>query len=203
MRSLLPTLAGLLLVAGALAAQEPAPPEPTTTGNPRMVLDTTEGVIVVELYPEQAPKTVENITRYVEQGFYDGTIFHRVISGFMIQGGGYGQDLVKKEVGEPVVNEADNGLRNERGTVAMARMGDPHSATAQFYVNLVDNVSLDHTGKSDQGWGYCVFGRVVEGMNVVDRIARTRTQTKRGLQNVPMLPIVIERATIRTAGSPG
>jgi cyclophilin family peptidyl-prolyl cis-trans isomerase len=185
---ILATAAALLATHGA-AAQD--------VSNPLLVLDTTEGIIVIELFAEQAPRTVENVIRYVEDGFYEDTIFHRVIAGFMIQGGGFGQDMVKKEVGAPVDNEADNGLRNERGTVAMARTSDPHSATAQFYINLVDNVSLDHTGKTPQGWGYCVFGRVVEGMNVVDRIARTRTQTKGGMQDVPVLPIVIERASIR------
>jgi peptidyl-prolyl cis-trans isomerase B (cyclophilin B) len=189
LRPLILATAALLAAIHGAAAQD--------ASNPLMVLDTTEGIIVIELFPGQAPKTVENVIRYVEDGFYEATIFHRVIAGFMIQGGGFGQDMVKKEVGAPVENEADNGLRNERGTVAMARTSDPHSATAQFYINLVDNDSLDHSGKTPQGWGYCVFGRVVEGMNVVDRIARTGTQTKGGMQDVPVLPIVIERASIR------
>ncbi len=178
-----------LLAAGALAAQE--------SPNPQMVLDTTEGVIVIELFADRAPLTVENIIEYVEDGFYEDTIFHRVINGFMVQGGGFGQDLVKKEVREGVRNEADNGLPNERGTVAMARTSEPHSATAQFYINLVSNESLNHRDKTAAGWGYTVFGRVVEGMNVVDRIARTRTQTRGTMRDVPVLPIVIERASIR------
>ena len=189
MRSFFLTITATLVLAAAVCAQE--------SSNPQMVLDTTEGVIVIELFPEQAPKSVDNLIRYVDEGFYEDTIFHRVIPGFMIQGGGFGQDLVKKEVGAPVENEADNGLRNERGTVALARTSDPHSATAQFYINLVDNESLNHRGETAQGWGYCVFGRVVEGMNIVDRIARTQTQTRRGMQDVPVLPIVIERASIR------
>lgn len=189
MRHVSLTATALLLAGFALAADE-AP-------NPQMVLDTSEGVIIIELFPDVAPKSVENVVQYVEDGFYDDTIFHRVISGFMIQGGGFGQDMVRKPVREPVENEADNGLRNDRGTVALARTSDPHSATAQFYINLVDNESLNHRAETPSGWGYAVFGRVVEGMNVVDRIARTPTQTRGRMRDVPALPIVIERASIR------
>jgi peptidyl-prolyl cis-trans isomerase B (cyclophilin B) len=162
-----------------------------------MVLDTTQGVIVIELFEDRAPISVANIIQYVEEGFYNGTIFHRVIDRFMVQGGGFDQNMVKKEVRAGIQNEADNGISNVRGTVALARTSDPHSATAQFFISTVNNDNLDHTGKSERGWGYCVFGRVVEGMSVVDRISRTRTRTKSGHQNVPLLPIVIERATIR------
>ena len=181
---------GAVLVAGALQAAEGDP-------NPEMVLDTSEGIIVIELLTEQAPKSVANIIQYVEDGFYSETIFHRVISGFMIQGGGFDQQLRKKPVGEPVENEADNGLKNERGTVALARTSDPHSATAQFYINTVNNGSLNYRSQTEKGWGYTVFGRVMEGMNVVDRISRADTQTRDGRPDVPALPILIERATIR------
>ena len=189
-----------LLLTGVLAAQEApnseeAPSEGTP--NPQMILDTTEGVIVIELFPDEAPISVDNIIQYVEDGFYEETIFHRVINGFMVQGGGFGQDLVKKPVRDPVPNEANNGLKNKRGTIALARTSNPHSATAQFYINLIDNDSLDHRAETEAGWGYCVFGRVVEGMNVVDRIARARTQTRGSMRDVPALPIVIERASIR------
>jgi len=184
----------VMLLAGAVAAQK----EP----NPQMVLDTTEGIIVIELFPDKAPKSVENISQYVEDGFYADTIFHRVIPSFMVQGGGYGQDMVKKPVRAGVVNEADNGLKNDRGTVALARTSDPHSATAQFYINLVNNDSLNYRTKTDRGWGYCVFGRVVEGMNVVDRIARTRTRSRDGMSDVPVVPIVIERASLRYPEAP-
>ena len=189
MRTLL-TLFGAVLVAGGAMGADKTP-------NPEMILDTTEGIITIELFQDRAPKSVANVIRYAEDGFYADTIFHRVIPSFMVQGGGFGQDMVKKPVGEPVENEADNGLKNLRGTVALARTSDPHSATAQFYINLVNNDSLNHTTKTTRGWGYTVFGRVVEGMNVVDRIARTRTQTRGPYRDVPVLPIVIERASIR------
>lgn len=165
--------------------------------NPQWVLETTEGDIVIELLEDEAPKSVANIVRYVEDGFYDGTIFHRVIDRFMIQGGGFTEDMTKKAVGAPVENEADNRLRNERGTVALARTSDPHSATAQFFINTVSNDSLNHRAKTDAAWGYAVFGRVVEGMDVVDRISRTRTRTMGPFRDVPVTPIVIQRSYIR------
>lgn len=170
--------------------------------NPQMVLDTSEGVIIIELFQDKAPLSVANVIQYAEEGFYDGTIFHRVINRFMIQGGGFGQDMVKKEVRDPIPNEADNGLSNVRGTVALARTSDPHSATAQFFISTVKNDNLDHRDKSEGRWGYCVFGRVVEGMSIVDRISRTRTRVFRGFKDVPMLPIVIERASIRYPDAP-
>ena len=176
------------------AAEEAAPAMVT---HPQMVLDTSEGVIVIDLFEDRAPQSVANIIRYIEEGFYNGTIFHRVIDRFMIQGGGFNQGMVKKEVRAGIQNEADNGLSNVRGTVALARTGDPHSATAQFFISTVNNDNLDHKAKTEKDWGYCVFGQVVEGMSTVDRISRTRTRTHSGMQNVPMLPIVIERATIR------
>ena len=138
-------------------------------------LETSAGTIRVELDDEKAPETVKNFLTNVENGHYDGTVFHRVIKDFMIQGGGFDQRLEKKPVSAPVQNEADNGLKNERGTVAMARTSDPHSATAQFFVNTVDNKFLDHQAKDAQGWGYAVFGKVTEGMDVVDKIKDVKT----------------------------
>lgn len=178
---------------------------------PRVALDTTEGTIVIELYPDKAPATVTNFLQYVDDGFYDGTVFHRVIPRFMIQGGGFTREYQQKETRTPVANEADNGLRNERGTLAMARTSDPHSATAQFFINTVNNTNLNHRGKNPAGWGYAVFGKVVEGMDVVDRISAL--PTGRGTLNgmpagdVPNRPVemrsarrVTEQATPETAG---
>jgi cyclophilin family peptidyl-prolyl cis-trans isomerase len=162
--------------------------------SPRVHLETSKGVIVLELDPKAAPKTVENFLSYVRDGFYDGTIFHRVIKGFMIQGGGFTEDMQQKSTHAPITNEADNGLQNKRGTVAMARTMDPHSATAQFFINTVDNSFLDHKGKTSNGWGYCVFGKVVEGMNVVDVIESVSTTSKAGQRDVPATPVTIERA---------
>ncbi|MBX3157530.1 MAG: peptidyl-prolyl cis-trans isomerase [Deltaproteobacteria bacterium] len=138
-------------------------------------VSTNHGTFVIALDPARAPKSVENFLRYVDASHYDGTIFHRVIPTFMIQGGGFDERLEKKPVAAPVQNEADNGLKNTRGTVAMARTNDPHSATAQFFVNVTDNAFLDHKAKDAQGWGYAVFGRVTEGMDVVDKIKDVRT----------------------------
>ena len=138
--------------------------------DPVVEVATNHGTFVITLDPARAPKSVENFLRYVDAKHYDGTVFHRIIPTFMIQGGGFDQQLEKKPVGAPVQNEADNGLKNTRGTVAMARTGDPHSATAQFFVNVVDNAFLDHQAKDERGWGYAVFGKVIEGMDVVDKI---------------------------------
>lgn len=162
--------------------------------NPRVRLETNKGVIVLELYQQAAPKTVENFLGYVRKGFYNGTIFHRVIKDFMIQGGGFTADMHQKSTESPIANEADNGLGNLRGTVAMARTMDPHSATAQFFINTVDNSFLDHKGKNSHGWGYCVFGKVVEGMHVVDTIANQPTINKSGFDDVPASPVIIEQA---------
>lgn len=151
-------------------------------GNPKVRMETTKGTAVIELYPDKAPKTVENFLRYVNAGKYDGTVFHRVIKGFMNQGGGFTPDFNKVDTFEPIRNEANNGLKNTRGTIAMARTGDPHSATNQFFINTVDNIntdkttpSLDFSSKTPSGWGYCVFGTVVDGMDIMDRIARVST----------------------------
>ncbi|MBW1896574.1 MAG: peptidyl-prolyl cis-trans isomerase [Deltaproteobacteria bacterium] len=164
--------------------------------HPRVRLETNLGAIVLELDAQKAPKTVENFLAYVRDGFYDGTTFHRVIKGFMIQGGGLTADMQKKPVKAQVKNEADNGLKNKRGTIAMARTGDPNSATAQFFINTVDNAPLDHREKSQPGWGYCVFGKVVEGMGVVDAIEGVKTESKTGRRNVPTTPVVIKQATV-------
>lgn len=163
--------------------------------HPTVTLATGAGDIRVELLPEDAPATVENFLAYVESGFYDGLIFHRVIPGFMIQAGGHRPDMTRKEATRPPVrNESDNGLRNLRGTVAMARLQDPHSARSQFFVNLADNANLDHRG-TEGGWGYAVFGRVIEGMDVVDDIAGRSTGRAGGHRDVPLEPVVVESAT--------
>ena len=168
---------------------------------PKVKLTTSLGVIVLELEPDATPKTVENFLKYVKKGQYTGTIFHRVIPGFMIQGGGYVDYLGKKRTDAPIPNEADRalaaGLKNRRGTVAMARTPDPHSAAAEFFINVVDNPVLDFKGKtSDQTWGYCVFGKVVQGMDVVDRIKAVKTSNKRrDFLNLPVKAVLITDAT--------
>lgn len=159
-------------------------------------LKTNYGTITLDLDFDKAPDTARNFTSYVEDGFYDGTLFHRVIDGFMIQGGGFEPGMKQKSTGSPVLNEADNGLSNTRGTIAMARTMDPHSATAQFFINIGDNLFLDHKDKSPQGWGYAVFGQVVDGMDVVDRIRRCKTGHARGHQDVPVDDVVIEKASV-------
>ncbi len=165
-------------------------------GNPRVRLETGKGVIVLELDAKAAPKTVENFLAYARDGFYDGTIFHRVIKGFMVQGGGFTADMKQKKTNDPVENEADNGLVNARGTIAMARTNDPHSATGQFFLNTVDNTFLNHKGKNAQGWGYCVFGKVVEGLDVMDAIEKIATGSKGGHQDVPKEAVVIEKTEV-------
>jgi len=159
-------------------------------------LTTNHGVIALELNAEKAPKTVANFLAYVEAGHYDNTIFHRVIRDFMIQGGGMEPGMIQKKTGAPIENEAANGLRNKRGSIAMARTGDPHSATAQFFINTVDNAFLDFKSPSGQGWGYCVFGEVVDGMDVVDKIRGVRTGNKGFHQDVPVEDVIIEKAEV-------
>jgi len=154
-------------------------------------LTTTKGDIVIELNEEKAPVTVENFLNYVRDGFYDGTIFHRVIPNFMVQGGGFNDQMMQKMAQDPIKNEADNGLANERGTIAMARTQDPDSATAQFFINHKDNAFLNHTSPDIQGWGYCVFGKVSEGMDVVDAIAAVTTTNHSGHSDVPEEVITI------------
>ncbi len=172
---------------------------PALAQNPRVELKTSRGPIVVELYPDKAPKTVENFLQYVKSGFYNGTVFHRVIDGFMIQGGGMDSDLKEKPTRAPIMNEAINGLKNERGTLAMARTSNPNSATAQFFINLKDNDFLNFKSPTPQGWGYAVFGRVVQGMEVVGNIAKTPTGTVGQFENVPREPIIIQAATVAAA----
>lgn len=159
-------------------------------------MQTNKGVIEIELDAEKAPETVENFLGYVKDGFYDGTIFHRVIDGFMIQGGGMEPGMTEKQTKAPVKNEADNGLKNDRGTIAMARTNDPHSATAQFFINVSDNAFLNHQQPSMEGWGYCVFGKVANGMDVVDEIKGVATTSKGFHQDVPAEDILIEKAEI-------
>lgn len=159
-------------------------------------MQTNHGAIVIELDTQKAPKTVANFLAYANAGFYDGTIFHRVIDGFMIQGGGFSPGMKQKPTQVPVENEAVNGLRNDRGTLAMARTNDPHSATAQFFINLKDNDFLNFTSPTPRGWGYCVFGRVVEGMDVVDKIKNVATGSRGGHQDVPENDVVIERVEV-------
>ncbi|WP_445157759.1 peptidylprolyl isomerase [Halomonas sp. E14] len=161
-----------------------------------IILQTNFGDIKVALNHDKAPKTAANFEQYVRDGHYDGTLFHRVIDGFMIQGGGFDQEFNQKPTREPVENEADNGLKNLAGTLAMARTQDPHSATAQFFINVADNDFLNHSGKSIQGWGYCVFGEVVEGQEVVEKIKGVAT-TRRGMHaDVPAEDVVIQRAYV-------
>ncbi len=163
-----------------------------SSDNPMVHMTTSLGDLTIELYPDEAPETVENFLQYTDQGFYDGTIFHRVIPGFVLQGGGFTPDMERKTTEEPIRNEADNGLRNLRGTLSMARLPEPHSATSQFFVNLADNPHLDHQGSAQ--WGYAVFGKVVEGMDVIDAIAGVETTTTAGHRDVPAEPVVIEAA---------
>lgn len=159
-------------------------------------LHTNHGVITLKLDAEKAPKTVENFLAYVEAGHYDNTIFHRVIGNFMVQGGGFEPGMKQKPTNPPIDNEAANGLKNKRGTIAMARTNDPHSASAQFFINVVDNEFLDFKSPSGNGWGYCVFAEVVEGMDVVDTIRKVKTGNKGFHQDVPVEDVIIEKAEI-------
>jgi peptidyl-prolyl cis-trans isomerase B (cyclophilin B) len=159
-------------------------------------LETDKGDILLSLDRARAPKTVSNFLAYVNSGFYNGTIFHRVIKGFMIQGGGFTAEMKEKATRAPIQNEADNGLSNRRGTIAMARTSDPQSATAQFFINTKDNLFLDHTADTWQGWGYCVFGKVIGGMDVVTAIEGVKTGTRGGYKDVPVVPVRILKATV-------
>lgn len=190
--------------------EAPAPPVPTapskeepaaspatpSTGNPMVEMRTSLGTMKIELYPDKAPKTVENFLQYAREGFYDGTVFHRVISGFMIQGGGFTPDMSEKETRAPIENEASNGLKNVRGSIAMARTGDPHSASSQFFINTVDNPGLDFTAETVQGFGYAVFGQVVEGLETLDAIKKVSTGSRGGHDDVPADPVVIESVRV-------
>ena len=176
--------------------------------NPVVVMETSKGTMEIELYADKAPETVKNFLSYVNDKFYDGTIFHRVMNNFMIQGGGMTPDLKEKDTKKPIKNEADNGLKNDRGTIAMARTNDPDSAASQFFINVVDNdgvhspTNLNHTGKNPRGWGYCVFGKVISGMDVVDAIKKVKTGTSGFYQDVPSETIEIKSARVKeTAGA--
>ena len=199
MKRILPSVIGLLavLALAATAAQEQSP----AAANPKVALDTSKGKIVIELYADKAPKTVKNFLTYVKAGHYNGTIFHRVIPGFMIQGGGFTPDMTEKKTRPPIPNEADNGLQNQRGTLAMARTPDPNSASAQFFINVANNGSLNFRSKTPEGWGYAVFGNVVEGMDVADAIVAVPTTTKGPYGDVPVQPIVIRKATVVSSGA--
>jgi cyclophilin family peptidyl-prolyl cis-trans isomerase len=193
------TLMSILFVLLGFLLQTPAPAAaaPQSAGNPIVVIDTSEGPITVELYKDRAPVSVENFLQYVKEGFYTGTIWHRVVAGYVIQGGGYTPQLVEKSTRPPIQNEATNGLGNERGTVAMARTRALRSATSQFYINLVNNSSLDHRGFSPSDFGYAVFGKVIAGMDVVDRIAAAKTGSRDGMDDVPVTPILIKSVTVK------
>ena len=172
------------------------------SANPQVVIETSKGKIVVEVFAQEAPKSTENFLAYVDAGFYDGTLFHRVIPDFMVQGGGFDGQMQKKDTKPPIQNEADNGLKNTRGTLAMARTNDPHSATAQFFVNTVDNKFLDHTGKNPRGWGYAVFAKVVDGMDTVDAISSVKTGRSGRMGDVPVEPVTIIKAYRKPADAP-
>ena len=186
-KTILLLLCGLIFSLGTASAD---------TSMPRVHMQTSLGLITIELDAQAAPKTVDNFLQYARSGFYNQTIFHRVIKGFMIQGGGLTPEMQKKKTGAPVVNEAHNGLKNVRGSIAMARTMNPNSATAQFFINTVDNKSLDFTSKTTQGWGYCVFGQVVEGMETVDKIESVATTVRAGRRDVPADPVIIQSVTV-------
>ena len=182
----LAALFSLVMVGGIMAAE----------GNPKVEMETSKGKIVIELSADKAPETVKNFLTYVDAKFYDGTIFHRVIPKFMIQGGGFTADMKRKSGSAPIKNEADSGLKNDRGTIAMARTGNPHSATAQFFINTVNNDFLNHKSKTQQGWGYAVFGKVIAGMDVVDAISAVKTTTSGGYRDVPAETVEIRSVRV-------
>ena len=185
-----------LLTILALPLSAAAADQPAKSANPNVRMTTSLGVVEIELDAVKAPKTVANFLGYVDKGFYNGTIFHRVIPGFMIQGGGMTAGMKEKPTGAKIQNEADNGLKNLTGTLAMARTNDPHSASAQFFINTVDNASLDHRGKNPQGWGYAVFGKVTKGMDVVKKIEAVQTSNAGMHQNVPVKDVVITKMEV-------
>jgi cyclophilin family peptidyl-prolyl cis-trans isomerase len=188
-----------LLLLGLLQQKPtPAPTVQPAPGNPVVVIDTSAGPITIELFKDQAPVSVENFLQYVKDGFYEGTIWHRVVPGYVIQGGGYSPQLAEKPTRPPIQNEATNGLSNRKGTVAMARTRAARSATSQFFINLADNPGLDHRGFAPDDFGYAVFGRVIDGWVAIDKIAAAKTTTtKDGMDNVPETPILIKGASVR------
>jgi peptidyl-prolyl cis-trans isomerase A (cyclophilin A) len=187
----------LALLGFLLQTPAPAPPLQAAPGNPVVVIETSAGAITAELYKDRAPVSVENFLRYVRDGHYAGTIWHRVVPGYVIQGGGYTPAMAEKPVRPPIQNEATNGVSNQRGTLAMARTRQARSATSQFYINLADNTELDHRGFSPDDFGYAVFGRVLEGMDAVDRIGAVKTGSRDGMDNVPVTPVLIKDVTER------
>ncbi|HRL22559.1 MAG TPA: peptidylprolyl isomerase [Alcaligenes sp.] len=185
------------MVSAPAAADSSTPSQGTSMStSPRVKLQTNQGDILIELNADKAPDTVANFLNYVNSGFYDGTVFHRVINNFMIQGGGFEAGMKQKPTEAPVKNEADNGLKNNKYTLAMARTSDPHSATAQFFINVADNDFLNFTAPTSNGWGYAVFGQVIEGTEIVDKIKAVRTGNKGFHQDVPVEDVVIEKATV-------
>ena len=188
------SIAVLILVALGLMTSSFGPSFAKKNGNPAVCMTTSYGDIVIELYADKAPETVDNFLTYVDSKFYDGLVFHRVISNFMIQGGGFTEAMARKDGNAPIKNEADNGLSNDRGTIVMARTGDPHSASSQFFINVKDNAALNFKSKSNAGWGYCVFGKVIGGMDVVDEIKDVKTTSRDGYDDVPVEPVVIKKA---------
>jgi peptidyl-prolyl cis-trans isomerase A (cyclophilin A) len=187
----------LALLGFLLQTPAPAPPPQPAPGNPVVVIETSAGAITAELYKDRAPVSVENFLQYARAGHYAGTVWHRVVSGYVIQGGGYTPEMVEKATRPPIQNEATNGLSNQRGTLAMARKEQARSATSQFYINVANNPGLDHKGFSPDEFGYAVFGRVLEGMEVVDRIAGVKTTVRDGMENVPVTPVLIKSVTER------
>ena len=190
------TIALLLIALMGVSPFNWADDSKNNTENPRVRMETTLGTIILELDKKAAPKTVENFLAYAENGFYKGTLFHRVIKGFMIQGGGLDERMERKPTRDPILNEADNGLKNHAGTIAMARTDSPHTATSQFFINTADNDSLDHRNKTSRGYGYCVFGKVVEGMDVVRKIENVATITRAGRNDVPIDLVLIKQVVI-------
>jgi len=191
MKQILSAVLILAIVAGTSMGQE------NGSSSSQVIMETSKGEIVLELYPDKAPLTVKNFLDYAEAGFYNGTIFHRVIPEFMIQGGGFTQDMEKKSIKAPVKNEAYNGLKNDRGAIAMARTPDPHSASSQFFINTVDNAFLNYKSQTTSGWGYAVFGKVIKGMDVVDAISKVETGSQGRFRDVPKTHVEI--ITIRKA----
>lgn len=195
-RATIGKITGFLLAMGVLLTLNGV----AFAANPTVEIQTNHGSIQLELYPEKAPKTVENFLTYVKDGFYNGTIFHRVIAGFMIQGGGFDQNLTQKPTRQPVENEAANGLKNSLGTIAMARTSEPHSATSQFFINVANNGFLDYTAPTPRGYGYTVFGKVISGMSVVNKIALTSTGAQGHFaSDVPKTQVIIEKIKLLTA----
>jgi cyclophilin family peptidyl-prolyl cis-trans isomerase len=187
----------LALLGFLLQTPAPAPPLQAAPGNPVVVIETSAGAITAELYKDRAPVSVANFLQYTRDGSYAGTIWHRVVPGYVIQGGGYTPEMVERATRPPIQNEATNGLSNVRGAIAMARTQQARSATSQFYINVVNNPALDHRGFSPDDFGYAVFGRVLEGMDVVDRIAAVKTGSRDGMDNVPVTPVLIKSVTER------